>query len=381
MPLLETSHLVLSAGFAAGGALTVAGIVLVGGALRRPRINREPIGDLLIVAAHQDDCVILAGELGAEAAREGGRVEVLYLTCGSDAPEDSRARTRLDEAVRAWSQVGVPACNVRSLNFPQSYVRGPSKISESQIDQAVEETEDVLRSQPASCTVILPAAGETHVDHRTLRRIAIRSLMNVGRDDLHVLESPEYNMHYSLLRSPGRSLLLVLRSFPLASRWIKNNARMSVPGFVDGGPGFRLPPVEERLELKRRMLREFESEDGCLLVSTFGRPDLFRPITNFAGALRSADCEQQRFWQFQDRFLGTSLVFLCTLIWAAIALLAAAAASAFATIGNATGVAAGLAAGGAAFWIAYKRRKEPQRALNIGSAGAGCVVGCLVSFA
>src|SRR5512135_2469650 len=59
---------------------------------------------LLVLAPHEDDCVIGAGGIGAAIRRLGGRVRIVYL-----APDESPgiAEVRSHEARAAWREAGV----------------------------------------------------------------------------------------------------------------------------------------------------------------------------------------------------------------------------------------------------------------------------------
>src|SRR5690554_2654057 len=74
---------------------------------RRARVWNEAPRDAVILAAHQDDCVIAAGEYAVEAVAAGRRIDVVYLTCGDAKPGSRRARTRRAEALSAWGSLGV----------------------------------------------------------------------------------------------------------------------------------------------------------------------------------------------------------------------------------------------------------------------------------
>jgi hypothetical protein len=69
------------------------------------------------------------------------------------------------------------------------------------------------------------------------------------------------------------------------------------------------------------MLRMFASEDGELLVSHFGRPDLHRSIDNLNRALESSP---RGYLRVGERWIGVSLVGFWLVCYAAIFMLAAA---------------------------------------------------------
>lgn len=48
-----------------------------------------PPADLLILAAHPDDCAIIAGEYAQVSAAANKSIRIVYLTCGSADPNDA----------------------------------------------------------------------------------------------------------------------------------------------------------------------------------------------------------------------------------------------------------------------------------------------------
>jgi len=75
----------------------------------------------------------------------------------------------------------VDASHLHFLDLPNSPLAGPSLIDARQSEWARERVVQLMRELPVGAAVILPAAGETHVDHRTLRAVALRALQEVGR--------------------------------------------------------------------------------------------------------------------------------------------------------------------------------------------------------
>src|SRR3569832_1852259 len=69
-------------------------VVAMAAMLRRPRVMTDPAKPALILAAHQDDCAILAGGYAIFAKQAGCRVQKAYLTCGAPSPGGPRAGAR-----------------------------------------------------------------------------------------------------------------------------------------------------------------------------------------------------------------------------------------------------------------------------------------------
>jgi LmbE family N-acetylglucosaminyl deacetylase len=177
--------LVVTAALPVALALGLAGWVAV---RRRPGSIDAPARDVLVVAAHPDDCVIMAGEYALHALAQGKRVAVYYLTCGAARDDPARAAARRTEALTAWSMAGVPP---EALTFGELPEQGPADTearTREELARARAQLEDQMRALPRGAALFVPAASEEHVDHRLLRRVALESLRATGRRDLVVYE-------------------------------------------------------------------------------------------------------------------------------------------------------------------------------------------------
>jgi LmbE family N-acetylglucosaminyl deacetylase len=230
----------------------------------------------LICAAHQDDCVISGAEYALSAIEAGKTAKIVYLTCGGPDRLSSIAATRRREALAAWSSVGVPAEALRFIDLPASQPEGPARQSPEQLAKARRVLAAVIRDElQAPAAVIIPARGEIHVDHRNLRRICGDAIADSKRNDVLILESPEYNDFVSFVQGPQRALSFVLRSLPFGSRLLKHY--FGHANFVDGGRAYWFKPG--RLQAKKDMLRHFLSQDVKSLLAWFGHPTLYRETT------------------------------------------------------------------------------------------------------
>lgn len=260
----------------------IAGLIaLYGWLLRKPRRLSEPARDCLIVAAHPDDCVIVAGEYAIEAARARRNVRVAYLTCGDRQPGSDRANQRRAEAIDAWAAIGVQADNLHFIDLPNSPLAGPSVLTDDQLAHARTTIQSLIDALPPGAAVFMPAEGESHVDHRTLRDLCIDSLRQSARRDVMVYQAAEYNGYYSLLHSPARTIVHALGLMPVVGRLMQRAKASQPAGFIRGDAGFIMPPDGERLQRKRDMLRKFVSEDGELLVRLFGHRDRYQRLDAF----------------------------------------------------------------------------------------------------
>jgi len=287
--------------------LLVGFVALWGSIALRTKICAEPIGDMLIVAAHPDDCVIMAGEIAIDSSRSGHSVQVVFLTCGDANAASERALTRRRESVVAWAMAGVPESALHYCELPESTMGGPLKASNFEADRARQRIQLLVSSLPLEAAVVVPADGETHIDHRMAREVALQAIASSGRTDLRTLETPEYNDYYSLPYSPMKTLRYVVGLVPVLRRGLMRSLNNPAEGFVDGGPGWRLSPDPDRILQKKSMLRAFRSEDGELLVRLFGRPDFFRPIRNVGSPQRLV---LRPFVKLGNRRLAPSVVLL-----------------------------------------------------------------------
>jgi hypothetical protein len=212
---------------------------------------------LLILAPHEDDCVISAGGVGARNQRIGGVTRIICLT-RSEPP--SMAERRAAESRAAWGLAGVGPSDVLHFDLlPPLRERDPRKLRTAA---------KVLRSliddfKPTAIVVPMFEGGHIHHDMTA----ALMSEIITPGDDFVVFEAPEYSPYASLWKTPHRVIAL-------CSRWLFG--LVSYYGPPDGIDGrlvrkYRLDPVD--LECKRRMLAAFESQNASSLVATRGYHD------------------------------------------------------------------------------------------------------------
>lgn len=363
----------------------IAGSLLYSVLYCRPRIDDSVPADLVILAAHPDDCVIVAGEY-AQVTIQGRRsVRVVYLTCGSSDSRDARAQQRRRESIDAWSLLGVPESCLTFLDYPHTDPNTGSTLTDTMRAEAEQRLIPIFQDLPPNTRMFLPAQGETHVDHRALRSIALRALQASRRPDVQTIESPEYNPYLSLARAPGRSIMYLLASMPLLARLLDRRRFVPPPTFFEGPPGLILPPSHERIEMKIRMLRCFTSEnENDLLVRTFGFPDHYR-VFNPVKAL--AESHGKFFFRIGERFLSPGLMACWLTLWASILMLL------YLTgrqkvkllgetgLTGSTGIAIGVTAavGIALLAFALVKRHSLERRVTIFVGGMGLIAGGLAA--
>lgn len=238
---------------------------------------RDPPCHVLICVAHSDDCVIIGAEYAYGAIQNGLSVRIAYLTCSGPDPDAEISRTRKAEALAAWSTLGVPKENFAFIDLSESPVSGPLSYSDQDVACAKEILEKVILSLPKNAAVIIPAQGESHVDHKTIRKVSLHAILDSERHDLLVYESPQYNAFLSLVHCPKRTIRTVLRHVPLLNRFVKPYA--GPPGYVNGPPGFVFRDSPRRLAKKKELLTYFPSQDADLLLQYFGYETPYRKLT------------------------------------------------------------------------------------------------------
>ncbi len=243
----------------------------------KPRIWRSSPGNVLILAAHPDDCVVTAGEYALWALDHGFKVEVVYLTCGAIDPASTRAKTREREALNAWQSLGVPESNLTFLGYSTSALLGDSTLSFEAQDHARATIQTLILSLEVGAAVFLPAAGEEHVDHRMIRRLGLEAIVSSRRHDVLVFEAPEYNATLSLVHSPTKAYRYFLGCMPIVRRLTSTGGTPCFPGFIRGQRAFVLgdPSLTQR---KNALLRFFVSENIEKLVRHFGYQNQFREV-------------------------------------------------------------------------------------------------------
>jgi LmbE family N-acetylglucosaminyl deacetylase len=252
----------------------VFGVALVAIALRTPNAFDDPPRHMLICAAHSDDCVIMGAEYAYGAIQKGLSIKIVYLTCSGPHPNSEISQTRKAEALAAWLSQGVSEDNFVFINLRESPVRGPLSYSNKDITQAMDVLTKVMVGLPRDAAVIVPARGESHVDHRTIRQISLQAVESSRRQDLIVYETPEYNSFLSLLYCPRKTIRAILCHIPLFGRFIPPFVGPS--NFINGSLGSIFRDTPARLAEKKRMLSYFSSQDAVLLARIFGHETRYR---------------------------------------------------------------------------------------------------------
>jgi LmbE family N-acetylglucosaminyl deacetylase len=350
-------------------------LVFLAALARRPKVLRENGAAAVIFAAHPDDCVILAGAYAIWARSQGKRVRVAYLTCGASAPNLARAQVRREESLAAWRLLDVPPDDVVCFQLPEHPVDGPSTWSEADRDGARAWIEGLLRELPEGGALLVPAAGEAHIDHRNLRRLVLEAWERSGRGDLTCLEGPEYNDYLSVLQSPEKVFAVILAALPVVSRVVKRR-RPPWTGFTGGGGYSVVPGLDSLLEKRREMLRAFASENSDLLVRLFGWFERYRPVPSPAHGLAQDPPAGYLRWDGRNRGLSMFLA-MTTMAEVAATLAGVLANHAVNTLGDGAAWLRGAVLALAAMTAVYGsvRRKSAETRIFYWALAVGAVIG------
>jgi LmbE family N-acetylglucosaminyl deacetylase len=214
-------------------------------------------GRLLILAPHEDDCVISAGGIATRNQRLGGVTRIVYLARDETA---GLPALRAAEARAAWREAGLSPDDLRHLDLlPPLLRRDPAKL------QAAAKTLRSIIDDFQPTAIVMPMFEGGHIHHDMVAAL-VGSLVT-PQDQFAVFEAPEYSPNVSLNDTPHRIIAL-------SARWLFGLVSyQGPPDGIDGRPllKFRLDPAD--LDCKRRMLAAFASQNAPSLVMTRCYPD------------------------------------------------------------------------------------------------------------
>jgi LmbE family N-acetylglucosaminyl deacetylase len=219
-------------------------------------VNRKE--RLLIVAPHQDDCVISAAGLAQQVIKNGGTVTIVYVT-----QDEHYTATRQKECINSWKLAGVTAANLLQWNIlPGLFEQNSRKIysAATKLQTIVDEL------QPT--TIVFPLFEGGHSQHDIVHHIITK--MIVINPAVTLLEAPMYNLYYAIGHTPHKWLKIATKilSLGLAKYY---NPREG----IDGRPVLVLNMTKAEQMTKQQMLRLFKSQGGASLANAFGHNDRF----------------------------------------------------------------------------------------------------------
>jgi LmbE family N-acetylglucosaminyl deacetylase len=210
---------------------------------------------ILIVAPHQDDCVISAGGFGIRNLQLGGETHIVYLTMEVST---DLAETRRKEAIEIWNHVGCH--NLYHLDvLPKKSERNPKKIYDAanQLQSLIDKISPTI--------LFVPLFEGGHVQHDITNHI-ISFLIKKPRE-MYIYECPEYSPYFSIRHTPHKVLGMLSRFFLIFVSYF------GPPEGLDKRTILNLELDSNEIELKKRMLRAFHSQEGDSLAGYYGYPD------------------------------------------------------------------------------------------------------------
>ena len=224
--------------------------------IERPLTWSRP-ARLLVLAPHEDDCVIAAGGIGVRNGRLGGVTRIVYL-----APDETPGlpEIRAAEACAAWAYAGLPESELRHIPLlPPLRSHDPAKLHHAAAALRA------LIDDFGPTTIVVPMFEGGHIHHDMLA--ALLGQIVTAEDKFEIYEAPEYSPYVSINNTPHRIIAL-------CARWLFG--LVSYYGPPDGIDGravelFQLAP--EEVDIKRRMLACFVSQNAPSLVATRAYPD------------------------------------------------------------------------------------------------------------
>jgi len=275
-------------------ALITAGYLAFCFARARPGDFAPAPGDLVVCAAHSDDCAIMAGEMAPPLLAAGHRIQIVYLTCSGSGMDDPEARIREAEARACWAHAGLAEGDLHFLNLPQSPVNGPRSYDDATLGTVRTRLAEIFAALPEGAMVLMPAAHESHIDHRAMRDAARAALESTRPGALRAYEVAEYNPLLSMLQVPGRVLNRMARTLPGLNRMLTHFHGAAGFAAGDAGAVFRGDPG--RLAFKHALFDFFASQDPALLRVHFGAPVRYRGLSADGAGWRFAWLEGQADW-------------------------------------------------------------------------------------
>lgn len=217
----------------------------------------ETPGRLLILAPHEDDCVISAGGIGARNRRLGGVTRIAYL-----APDEKpgMAERRAEEARAAWRLAGVEPGDLRHLDLlPPLFVHDPQRL------RTAAATLRSIIDEFKPTAIVMPMFEGGHIQHDMTA--ALVGTILTPEDRFDVFEAPEYSPYTSLNNTPHRIVAL-------CGRWLLGLVSYyGPPDGIDSRTVLTARLDADDLACKRRMLAAFESQNAPSLVATRSYPD------------------------------------------------------------------------------------------------------------
>ncbi len=247
---------------------------------------------LIILAAHQDDCVIEAGGLASQNIGLGGKVRIVYLTMPSDTRE---AAIRREEAKKAWSIFDSSHVQLHFLDFVST---------RTWTDDAAKRAELAMKDEIESFrpdVAVIPLKEGGHPEHDLLNIIGHEALSHFP--SVKVWQAAEYNPYYIMENTPTKLLWFLVRLAPFVPYNDPNY------GLIPKNQ-FRLAMTKEQIALKIHMLSDFQSQKDVISKEQFGYPDLFETTTALPQNVISIKNKYMSLWSLWTMLQTLFVIFL-----------------------------------------------------------------------
>lgn len=229
----------------------------------QPRGNK-----VMLIVAHQDDGIIIAGAFCAENIKVGGEVLVVYTTDGAKGNAPILEAKRKQEAYFAWALAGVPKQNIIILGYDDFY--GMQKRIE--IKEAILAIKNLIENFKPD--IIITSLYENgHYQHDVTNFIVGKS-REIADIDCPIYEGPEYNIYFSFRNTPRKFLSAITSLIPFYQYY-------APPEFIDNRQKFEFRMTDEHRLLKKKILAEFKTQDVNWLQRQFTIKERFQKYKGY----------------------------------------------------------------------------------------------------
>lgn len=220
---------------------------------------------VMVVVAHPDDAVIIAGAYCHETVLKGGKVRVVFTTDGAASDDAAIGAIRRNEAYCAWALAGVPRDRIRLLrNDDYSGLQDPQTVS-----SVIFELADEINSFHPD--VLFTSLYENGNYQHDVTNYIVSQAVALSGERPRIYEAPEYNFFVSFLRTPAKFLQAISRLIPFYEyhAW---------PQFIQDRAIYEFPLSREDRAWKERMLRQYKSQDVEWLLDHFVLRERFHAL-------------------------------------------------------------------------------------------------------
>ena len=238
-------------------------------------LSEEDISNskILIIGAHQDDEISMAGELMNkqmkrelinEQMKKSKDVKIIITTNGvkRNSPNfKQRSNIRKNETIKVLEQLNIKK---ESISFFDFFVEDDLKVEKNIKICAKQLFNSIQAIKPD--LIIIPAFEGGHPDHDITNYITYRITKKINSSNIKLLETPLYNNYFFsdiFFSKINKFLYIKYKVFP---RFIPN-----------GIQSFILPKEDnDFLEKKKELLSMYKSQRPDELIEKFGYRDQFR---------------------------------------------------------------------------------------------------------